>query len=253
MGNYTTDNTISLIDGVNIRSLHCFIEKANGFLDDPEPKTPYKYSWPDEHGIDIDTQNTYYNERKCSLDLIVNGTDFADVVKNKNAIIDLFKQPLNRYLKLYGIDGVFLVSVSGQINVTRLGRGLSGRQLLRLSIPLIEASPVKYQYYANQLNVRDTVGLDVTTTKSITVDWGDNRFSYILLPLTGIMEHDYTEFGEYCVTIYGGVDGITNVETENLEDINSIDGGVVTPPSGNVTVDSTTVTIDDTTITADQQ
>ena len=248
-GNYTTNDALTLLDGLNIRD-YGFIEKATGFLDEPERKKTIEHSWPDDHGLEIDLTALRRNERRCHLDLIVKGTTWSGCVNAANNVKALFNKTGYRYLKIYGIDGVYLVYVNGLIGVSRLNRGVSNAQLARMSIPLIEPYPVKYQYYTDQTTLNQ-VSLAIVTTKPVIIDWGDA--SYSSLNTSGTVTHDYTSGGEYCIVVYGGVDGISGITPTNCTLITY--GGPtgeseLTPLSP--TADSTLITVDDTTITADQ-
>lgn len=246
-GNYTSNGNLSLIDGVNIRT-YGFIERATGFLDQPGRKKTLEHSWPDEHGLDIDLNTIVYDERRCQLEIIAKGSTFSGLVSAVNTIKAMFNKSGYRYLKLYGIGGVYLVFVSGQIGVSRLNRGVTSTQYARLTIPLIEPYPVKYMYYANSLSSLITVSLAIGTSGPVTVDWGDNTYS--TLAASGIVSHTYTTLGEYCITIYGSVQDITGITPTNCTEILGTEEDAPETPTGG-TADSTTVTVDSTTITAD--
>lgn len=245
-GNYTSNGNLSLIDGVNIRT-YGFIERATGFLDQPGRKKTLEHSWPDEHGLDIDLNTIVYDERRCQLEIIAKGSTFSGLVSAVNTIKAMFNKSGYRYLKLYGINGVYLVFVSGSIGVSRLNRGVTSTQYARLTIPLVEPYPVKYMYYVNNTSTPVTAALTIATSGPVTVDWGDNTFS--TLTTSGTVTHTYSVNGEYCICIYGSVQSVTGITPTNCTVIYG-PGGEGPETSGG-TADSTTVTVDDTTITAD--
>ena len=248
-GNYTSVGTVSLLDGVNFSTLHAQVESATGFLDLPERKASLSFSWPDEHGLDIDLGQVRLAERKCSLSLIVKGSTYNDLASNVKAFLNALNTTGYHYLKLCGVDGIFLVYTSGLISVSRLNRGISITQLVRITVPLIEPYSVKRMFFANEI----TADLDITTSLPVTVDWGDRQYSS--LNTSGSLSHTYDTIGEYCICIYGGVQGITDITSSNSEEITGISGGGSGSPGGSggetPTADSATVTADDTTITAD--
>ena len=254
MSNYTINDKISLLDGVRFVDFNAKIESISGFLDDPEPKENYKHSWPDEHGLDIDLSKVYYSERKCQIDFIVKGTNYIDLVSNINALKKALRKPGYRYLKLYGIIGVYLIVPTGIMPVVRLNRGVDNTQYARMSVTFIEPYPVKFMYYADQ-SIKAPVSLNITTAKPLTIDWGDNTYS--LASASGTKSHNYTEEGDYCIIVYGGIDSTTVIEPSNCIELIVIAGGGETspePPDDTpITVDSTTTTADDTTITSDNQ
>ncbi len=235
------DGTITLLDGVNIRNFNGFIQNISGFLDDPEPKDTLLHSWLEDHGIDVDLSTLRFNERKCELNYIIKGSSLADLVSK----IIAFKTAINknnyRYLKLYGIPGIFLIYVSGKIGVVRLNRGILNVQHAKLNIPLIEPYPIKYQYYTEQDPLAQ-VELVISGTKPITIDWGDNTYSS--LSGSGVKTHNYTATGVYCIVIYGGVDGITNITPTNAIEIYGITGLDVDASTTTSSADSTIITAD---------
>lgn len=230
-GNYTALPAVSLLDGIQFSTYHAWIERATGFLDQPSRKESYKYSWPDEHGVDMDLDANYYDERKCSLDLIISGTSMANLYSNINTLFAILKQAGYHHLKMYSIDGIFTVFVSGAIAVTRLNRGVTNKQYARLSIPLIDIYPVKYTYYTDQTEAFTEVALAITTTKPVIADWGDGSVSTLIS--SGIRTHTYTTAGLYCIMVLGGVDGVSDIIPTNA----TADSTLVTVDSGLITVD----------------
>jgi hypothetical protein len=246
-GNYTSVNTVSLLDGVDISTMNANIESVQGFLDLPERKESLKFSWPDYHGIDIDLSQVRIAERKCSMNLIVKGSSYQILASNVKAILNALNTSGYHYLKLHGIDGIFLVYVSGLIAVQRLNRGVTTQQLARMVIPFTEPYPIKFMFYANETSV----GLNITTMEPVTIDWGDNQFNS--LDGSGSLTHDYDTIGEYCITVYGGaITGITGINCEEITGLYSpgLEGG---GPTESMTTDDTTVTVDDTHGTVDEQ
>lgn len=85
-GNYTTQDDIYLLNGIDIESLSAFVESSEGFNDIPERKGIDQYNWPDEQGVDMNLDALYFEARYPRLAIIVHALSYASLLANLAAI-----------------------------------------------------------------------------------------------------------------------------------------------------------------------
>ena len=213
--NYTNDDTITLLDGVNIKTQYgADLLKAVGFLDMPKAKEPLRHNWPDEHGTDEDNGAAlYYQEQPLTMELLfVSETSLNDLRTKIKAAITAFIAAGLRHIKIPGVSGVRLVRYVSS-TTTRQTNGITGRQVAIVKIELLEPSPAYYQFYSDRSANLNQVSLAITTTKTVTIYWGDGTST--IATASGTKTKTYAANGHYCIVVYGSVQGVSAITPTN--------------------------------------
>lgn len=210
--NYSLDTAAYLINGKNIKTYFgARVVATNGFTSLPARKVLLQNNWPDENGLEVDLSANYYEARNLSMEIKI----FADSLQLMNdyvrSFMAEFQKPGLQYVKLVGNSKLFLVYCQDAILPVRKTAIYSTKHYSELTIPLIEPYPIVRQFTVNATGSL-LVTLVVVATKANTVDWGDGTFS--ALAGSGTVTHTYA-IGVYCISLYGGAEGITSVTPTN--------------------------------------
>ena len=216
--NYSNDIKLSLLDGNNLKTTYgAYVLETSGFLDIPNRKEGLKFSWPDEHGIDVDLDTVVFEAKDVGMIFLLKTiTDLASLKQQVDLFTLELTKPGLRQIKIAGVPGLFLAYYKSG-TVTRPKRGLSGTLYAKMDIKLTMPYPLIRQFYSDNSAVLKTVAVTVTTTKPIIIDWGDGIKTNVAG--SGTYNHTYTVLAHYCIVIYEGVQGITALTVTNSTEI----------------------------------
>jgi hypothetical protein len=136
-----SDDFVFLQEGLNV-------SKANGIADKLEAKEPLSYDWQDEHGIQYDTKNVFYNPRKIELECNMVCANIADYLAKNKRLNDILGNSESLFL-IADFEGyendvdplIFSVVSLGSIDNDKNWR--NQKFVSEFSINLIETRPVK--------------------------------------------------------------------------------------------------------------
>jgi len=224
-GNFTVNNSIYLLNGIELSTLGATVEESAGFLDMPKRKLGVNTSWPDQNGLEVDLSAFIYEARNCKVNFMIAKGAFLDMQINLNNLYAQLAKPGLQYLKLAGIPKLFLVYLADAISPTRETKNDAQLSAASLQVNLVEPHPDNKQFFTI-LDDPGSAGLAIACSKPITIDWGDGSYSY--LESSDDLTHNYLTAGTYCITIWGNMDGITGIATTNCTGTDALyHGGVV--------------------------
>ncbi len=212
--NYTTDNSLYLVNGNNLATWKAFVVKSDGFHDLPQRKENLSWNWPDEHGLEIDLSAVYFEPQEYALELIMYDTTYAALQANiKLLLAELTKTGL-QHIKMAGIPGVFQFHVPGKVAITKLTGVLQAQSAVRVEFSPVNPYPVTRQFWTTKTGAGQTSQLYIITNKPLSINWGDG-YVQSLAAGTHTVIRTYVGAGTYCIVVYGGVDGITTITPTN--------------------------------------
>lgn len=117
---------------------------AAGFLQMPERKESITHSWPDQHGIDIDTSKPLFKERDISLTCWLFTEDTVEFWKKHNQFVTQMMKPGLRRITIKAFNGksyfVIYKAMNGYDQVKKL-RLDNGQIVHEFILTLTEPSP----------------------------------------------------------------------------------------------------------------
>ena len=205
--NYSNNPALYLLNGNNIKTTFgAWIEQSTGFWDIPKPKENVSFSWPDENGLDVNLTARYFEALTPELTVMFSHVSYLTLKSNIRAFMAEWQKTGLQYLKLANDPRLYLVFYTDIGIVERLTKLNASKHFARLRLKLCDPNPLIRQFMADK-TIAGSVSLVITSSKPVTIDWGDGSFSS--LAGNGTVNHNYLS-GIYCITVYPG-EGITSV------------------------------------------
>ena len=206
------------IDGVDLKDYGVFVSDSEGLIDRPKMKKARKESWNNYHGVMVDLQHKFVEERKITLSCFV---------KTENGKGE-FVSGVNKFLQIFDKKGthrlmvdihptkplVYEVYMDDEVKVKKTWN--DGLMVGTFKLTLMEPSPVKRVLkYMALPGSQDPATIKITTNKMVDVYWGDGKVDP---DVVGIKElsHTYEKAGDYYIIVAGCVDEITSFETNSI-------------------------------------
>lgn len=212
MGNYTSDKTLTLVDGYNTKSQwEAYVEKSVGLYSLPARKKNNEFSWIDEDGLTYDVDHIQFSEKKISIQWILHGIDIDTLNLNIISFRNQFLKSGYRFIKIQNIPKLFMVNIDGEGDSEYLtNRNSNNHQYARITTNLIEPFPT-----AKQINFdagQQDNSLEITSDGPITVEWGDGtRNIFCLTSQTESMNHHYPSSGQWSCILHGDLNNLINI------------------------------------------
>lgn len=135
---------------INLSDLSINVSSATGIADKLEAKEPLNFSWKDEHGIDYDTENIFYDARKIKLKCNMICNNIADYLQKSNKLNTILGNSNSLFLvadfsgyesDLESTPLIFKVISLGIVEHDKKWR--NQKFVIEFDIDLIEPKPVK--------------------------------------------------------------------------------------------------------------
>lgn len=212
-----------LIDGVNIRDEYgIYVSESTGIIDIPEQKARASVDWAEYHGEVVDTSRQMFKSKSIALKCVCKCDSAAGLVTKSQQLRERLSAAGFRRLIVSLSDSVKLyydVILDGSIQFTKKWRQGSAFAA-EFTISLKEPEPMKMvlNFPPSMESSSPVAILNVTTSKSIMICWGDGQMSQDLYGNNIDISHDYGEFGDYIAVIHGDIDALT-VNSTNMTTI----------------------------------
>jgi hypothetical protein len=207
--NYTKNNSIYLLNGIDLATLGITVEEAGtGFLTLP-PRNP---------GTQNNLPGIGFLPRKPQITFKVSGDNYFDLQIKINMLYNQLSKPGLLYLKIAGIPKLYLVYVNDEVIPEHYSIDSVGCSV-HITVNFIEPYPFTRQFYT-QLDETLQVEFQFNSTKPVIIDWGDGTSS--IAPIGESIGHEYDENGTYAIVVYGDIDGVNSISPTGAIDINSL-------------------------------
>ncbi len=193
-----------------------FIKKSSGLLDFLKMKKNYSYSWPDEHGDDIDLSKLYFESKKISLECYLEAPNQSTFTTRLQNFFAALTSANLHTLKAYGIAKVFMVYLEDASEVVRLSKWSNNKMMAQFTLKLVCPVPVSRQFTTNQ-NPLAQVTVNVTTSKNLEIYWGDGTKTAVTS--SGAKTHNYSVTGTYYIVLAGDISAISALTLTNCTEI----------------------------------
>jgi len=206
-------------DNVDVLTEHgVFLMGSKGLLEPLRFKTPYQHDWDDEHGIDIDASEMYFEERRITLDLGIKQTTKALF---KNEIFAFWDQVLNQnrlvQMRIDEHTKVNMVRCVGHKAFEKLIFWNNTLNVGKFKLDFIDPVPVNRQYKNTFTTLQSNVSVDCPTADEdevFDVFWGDGTKTTVS-ESGGSVTSAYGSAGTYYIVVAGRMDKITTLTVTN--------------------------------------
>jgi len=196
------------INGQVFARFGVYVSASNGLVDNLNRKPPLQTDWEDYHGDIVDLSTPRYQAREISLSCFLPAIDRTDFIDRLNLFLDQFVGVGTQRLMVEVHSSkplVYEVYCTDTINLKKkwTQNGMVGEFELKLR----EAEPIK--------RVLKKVGpgsvtLTFTSTKSLTIFWGDGTVARDVAGEKRSLSHTYTVTGTYYIIVAGVIEDITD-------------------------------------------
>jgi hypothetical protein len=206
------------IEGISFKDLGITVSESNGILDRPKLKSPFKVDWPDYHGEVIDLTRKRVEAREIELKCWMKTVGKMDFV-NK----------LDRFLGIFQADGTqrlaiqihptkpLLFEVYNENGVSISKRWSDELMIGTFTLKLKEPNPVKRIVRHQRINdATKTLTITMTTSKAVTIHWGDGTKDYDMFGQNITRSHNYDADGIFYAVIGGVIEDITDFSTNGI-------------------------------------
>ena len=238
------DDVDYYINGKNFKDFGVEVSNSPDILDALKRKDPTEIDYADYHGKSIDLNNPRYEARELTLECFITATNNMNFVMWWRRFMQefQFKNGTQRLTCIYSSAAQPLVWDIYLDEKTGLDKTWNDELMVgTFEIHLVEPSPVKkvLRHISQQANSYAT--FKITTTRKITVSWGDLNASEALAktcevstdgsnwttpdrtnPSSNIsgtnlyVRHKYAVPGEYDIVIHGVIEKISAFTTDEI-------------------------------------
>ena len=205
------------INGVDFKDYGVYVSDSEGVVSRPKLKEPLSLSWDNYHGVVVDLNHKFYEQREITLSCFIKAnskSEFAmktakfeqlfDASGTQRLVIDIHPtKPL-----IYEVYCKDEIAISKKWN--------DNLMVGTFKLKLIEPEPVKrILKHIRTGESTKTCSITLKTTKLVNIYWGDGTVDY---DVSGDITktHDYTENGDYYPVITGCIDEITEFSTNAI-------------------------------------
>lgn len=184
---------------------------SKGELNIPEPKERFSMDWPEDHGMDVDTEENYVQPNKIELECMLSGGTALECLQFLKSFREkLYSPGLKQLITYKDSPKAHMVMLSGGITIERFDQG----KVLLFKIVFEEPIPHGKQYIVQG---PATIQYQFLTMYPLDIYWGDG--TYDLRVLEGPSQNK--EFGEgtFTVVVSGPVEKADVYDFSNFQEI----------------------------------
>ncbi len=209
------------INGKNFKEFGVFVSDSDGLVGRLERKETLQVDWDNYHGIVRDKKRTRFKERTITLSCFIEASSRSQFVQWLDLFLNEFDGEGNhRFVVEY--DGkakplVYEVELHDSVDPDKKW-GLYNNDIMigTFKLKLVEDEPVKkvLRHVSNTANSKASI--TVTTYKMLNIYWGDGTHTYNVSGSNKLVEHKYSDPGEYDIIITGVIEDIESFSTNAI-------------------------------------
>lgn len=189
------------------------VSTSNGIIGRPKPKAPVTVSWETMNGNAVDLSKRYYDARDIELHCFIMASSKGAWLAKCNAFVAVFDQPGTRRLAVK-VDNneplLFEVYASDEMDISREWNDAT--MVGTFTLKLKEQEPLKRIYKYTRTSTADkTASITITSSKLVSIYWGDGAHTFDAGGTAQTYTHDYTTNGTYYIIVAGNIDEITSL------------------------------------------
>lgn len=206
------------IDGIDLKDFGVFVSQSDGILTRPKQKPTANVSWGDYHGVDVDLDNIYYDQREITLSCFIKADNKASFMHQLFEFEQLFDKKGLRRLMIEAHPTkplVYEVYCKDEISISK--QWSDNTMVGTFKLKLMEPQPVKRVLkHIRSSEDTKTCTINLTTYKYLNIYWGDGTATEDIVGGDIDISHDYKEDGEYYPAITGCIDEIDDFTTNAI-------------------------------------
>lgn len=209
------------IDGANFKEFGVYVSDSKGLVGRLSRKDALTVDWDNYHGIVRDKKRPRFKERTIELTCFIEASSRSAYVEWVNLFFDKFDTEGNHRLKVE-YDGkakplVYEVELLDEVDPDKKwGMYNSDLMVGTFKLKLTEDEPVKKVLRHIGTVANSTVTITVTSTKLLNIYWGDGTHTYNVSGTDTVVEHTYSNAGEYDIIITGVIEDIESFSTNAI-------------------------------------
>ena len=209
------------INGINFKDFGVYVSKSNGLIGQLERKEGATAEYDTYHGLARDLDYVRYKERNITLECFIEATSRSKFVEWLDRFYEQFrKKGTQRFRVEYNGSTKPLVyevtQQQGSDPEKTWGRYNEGLMVGTFTLNLVEDDPVKMVLRHIAKAEQSETSFAVTTSKRLTVFWGDGTFTGKVRGDGVEVRHTYEKKGTYDIIIAGVVEEIENIKTDDI-------------------------------------
>ena len=202
------------INGVNFTTDGVYVSKSQGIIGGIKLRQPVRHEWPDYHGEVVDMAAPRYEARDITLECFMKATTKETFLSGMQTFMARWMTGTMKRLMIV-VDAakplVYDVYLTMGPDVDK--KWNDATMVGTFSLKLREPEPVKRIYRFTAVAGALSVSVTVTSTKAVTIYWGDGSVSYDITTASGAQTHSYAAAGTYYISIAGVIEDVTGVTT----------------------------------------
>ena len=206
------------IDGTDFKNWDIYVSESNGLLDRPKLKKPLSVDWDDYHGEIIDLQNKRVQAREITLNCFMKANGKLDFATKLNDFLEVFeKNGTQRLMVDIHPTKPLVYEVYNENGVAISKRWNDDVMVGKFTLKLKEPDPVK-RVVRHQLisDATRTLNITLTSTKAVTIHWGDGTTSEDVYGENVTATHNYMNNGTYYAIVAGVIEDIESFTTNGI-------------------------------------
>jgi hypothetical protein len=206
------------IDGTDFKNWNIYVSESNGLLDRPKLKKPLSVDWDDYHGEIIDLQNKRVEAREITLNCFMNANGKINFVTKLNEFLEVFqKDGTQRLMVDIHPTKPLVYEVYNENGMAISKRWNDDIMVGTFTLKLKEPDPVKRVIRHQRISdTTKTLSITLTTTKAVTIHWGDGTKSEDIYGTDVTVTHTYTNNGTYYAIMAGVIEDIESFTTNGI-------------------------------------
>jgi hypothetical protein len=207
-----------LLEGMNFKDFGITVSESNGILDRPKLKSPFKVDWPDYHGEVIDLTRKRVEAREIELKCWMKAAGKMDFVTKLNSFLGIFQADGTQRLTIeIHPTKPLLFEVYNESGVSISKRWNDELMIGTFTLKLKEPDPVKRIVRHQRISAAtQTLTITMTTSKAVTIHWGDGTKDYDVFGENITVSHNYNQGGIFYAVIGGVIEDITDFSTNGI-------------------------------------
>lgn len=206
------------IDGTDFKNWNIYVSESNGLLDRPKLKKPLSVDWDDYHGEIIDLQNKRIEAREITLNCFMHATGKINFVTKLNEFLEVFqKNGTQRLMVDIHPTKPLVYEVYNENGIAISKHWNNDIMVGTFTLKLKEPDPVKRVVRHQRISdTTKTLSITLTTTKAVTIHWGDGTKSEDIYGAGVTVTHTYMNNGTYYAIVAGVIEDIESFTTNGI-------------------------------------
>jgi hypothetical protein len=202
------------INGINFTTDGVYVSESKGIVGGLKLRKSITQEWPDYHGEVVDVAAPRYEARDITLECFIKATSKELFMTNLQTFLGRWMSAGMKRLMIIADTArplIYDIYLTQSPDVDK--KWNDATMVGTFSLKLREPEPVKRIYRFTAAAGALEVSVAVTSTKAVSIYWGDGGVNYDVVTGSGAQTHSYAAAGTYYISIAGVIEDVTGVST----------------------------------------